>query len=625
MPPWFEIKNKSESEPVEILIYDQIGKDWWDGSGVQASHFAEALKEIPKDRELVVAINSPGGNVWDGLAIYHQLKARAGKVTTRVDGLAASIASIIALAGDDIQIPANALYMIHDPSGVCMGTAEEMAKMSAELDKHADVLAGIYADKTGDTPERMRAMMRDETWMTGAEAVANKFANTLTDEIALSASATQDAWRRRFVPKAQALLKQQPKTEKTKMEIEPKAIEPKVDRTAEELKAVKAQLKAERDARITARLDNVIAKNPSLDREEWLPVVLDNESVLDNLAKIEAPKAGIDPVRQKIENLGNKLVEEFDAMKPGAERKRFAVANHSDLLSHNEDLIAKRGPRNANTMAAGLVTDYLHDALVVVATNKLSPLNAFSTMFSADPMKPRATVQVPKSTSGSTVQTNPSNFESGDGQVDAIAVTVNQKSVSFHVTNTELQQGYQLAQLAEKNAHALADSISDIWTALLDATTYATPLVIGTAANFDSADLAPIYAAAKNYNRKNLILDGGHLAYLLPTDRDKFRIGEAGAYGFDGIFEQNRYTSAQTNTAGFICSPDAIAFASGLPINGARVSTRRVSSVTLDQLGLSVATCEWDSDSTREQWASYDVMIGAADGDTTQAEVLTTA
>ena len=479
MPTWFEIKNKSESEPVEILIYDQIGKDWWDGSGVQASHFAEALKEIPKDRELVVAINSPGGNVWDGLAIYHQLKARAGKVTTRVDGLAASIASIIALAGDDIQIPANALYMIHDPSGVCMGTAEEMAKMSAELDKHADVLAGIYADKTGDTPERMRAMMRDETWMTGAEAVANKFADTLTDEIALSASATQDAWRKRFVPKAQALPKPQPKTEKTKMEIEPKAIEPKVDRTAEELKAVKAQLKAERDARITARLDNVIAKNPSLDREEWLPVVLDNESVLDNLAKIEAPKAGIDPVRQKIENLGNKLVEEFDAMKPGAERKRFAVANHSDLLSHNDDLIAKRGPRNANTMAAGLVTDYLHDALVVVATNKLSPLNAFSTMFSADPMKPRATVQVPKSTSGSTVQTNPSNFESGDGQVDAIAVTVNQKSVSFHVTNTELQQGYQLAQLAEKNAHALADSISDIWTALLDATTYATPLVIG--------------------------------------------------------------------------------------------------------------------------------------------------
>jgi ATP-dependent protease ClpP protease subunit len=635
MSKWFEVKNKAESEPVEILIYDQIGKDWWDGSGVQAKDFAAALKDIPKDREIVVAINSPGGNVWDGLAIYNQLKLRGEKVTTRVDGLAASIASIIALAGHDVQIPANGLFMIHDPSGMCMGTADEMEQMAAELDKHADVLAGIYSQKTGRTAAEMREMMRAETWMTGSEAVEGKFADTVTDEIAFSANASTEAWRERFAPKGRALPKQKkPDTNpvsqlKDKMpEEKTPSLEPKVDRNAEELKAVKAQLAAERTARISARLDNVIAKNPALDREEWLPVVLDNESVLDNLAKIEAPTVGVSPLKNPaIENLGNKLVEDYSAMKPGADRKSFAIQNHSELMERNGDLIAKRqrAPQAANTMASGLVTDYLQDALVVVASNKLAPMAAFSRSFGVDPIKPRATVQVPKATSGSTVQTNPSNFESGDGQVDAISVTVNQKSVSFHVTNTELQQGYALAQLAEKNAHQLADAISDVWTPLLDATTYSSAITIGTAANFDTADLPQIYAAAKNYNRKNLILDGGHLAYLLPQDKDYFRIGEAGAYGFDGIWEQNRWTTAQTNTVGFICSPDAIAIAAGIPLNTVTTSTRRMGVTTMENLGLSVATCEWDSDSTREQWASYDIMIGAADGDTTQANVLISA
>lgn len=629
MPKWLEIKNKAEStEPVEILIYDQIGKDWWDGSGVQANHFAEALKEIPKDREITVAINSPGGNVWDGLAIYHQLKARGDKVTTRVDGLAASIASIIALAGHEVQIPANALFMIHDPSGVCMGTAEEMEKMAAELDKHADVLAGIYAEKTGRSADDMRALMRDETWFTGEEAVTSGFADQVTDEISLSASASKATWRERFAPQAQALPKPKPeKKASPKMENPtPAPVEPKADRNADKIVSLEKQLKAEREARISARLDNIVAKNPTIDKAEWLPVAVENESVLDNLAKFEAPVVGTAPL-PNVSEVKHVLVDSYEKLKPGAERQRFAVENHAELLNANKDLLAKRqqSPRAANTMAAGLVTDYLQNALVVVATNKLAPMGAFSRSFGVDPIKPRATVQVPKATSGSTVQTNPTNFESGDGQVDAIEVTVNQKSVSFHVTNTELQQGYALAQLAEKNAHVLADAISDVWTPLLDDTTYASAITIGTAANFDTADLPQIYAEAKDYNRKNLILDGGHLAYLLPQDKDKFRIGESGAYGFDGIWEQNRWTTAQTNTAGFICSPDAIAIAAGLPLNTVTTSTRRMGVVTLDQLGLSVATCEWDSDATREQWASYDIMIGAADGDTTQANVLITA
>ena len=625
MPQWLTVNNKADTEPVEILIYDQIGKDWFDGSGVQANEFAAALKEIPKDREIVVAINSPGGNVWDGLAIYHQLKARGEKVTTRVDGLAASIASIIALAGHDVQIPANALYMIHDPSGVCMGTAKDMETMAAELDKHADVLAGIYAAKTGGRAEDMRALMRAETWMTGEEAQSGGFADTLTDEISLSATADKQQWRERFAPMARALPTKTRPEKQPKMENATPPVEPKIDRNAEHIAKLEKQLAAERTARITASLDGIIAKNPSLDRAEWLPVALKDESVLANLAKIEAPQAGAAPIAGRVEVIGNPLIEKYDAMAPGEARKNFAIVNHAALMSAEKDLVAKRSPRAANTVAAGLVTDYLQNAIVVVGTNKLAPLTAFSNSFSVDPMKPRATVQVPKGVSGSTTLTNPTNYESGDGEIGAISVTVTEYSQPFHVTSTQIQQGYQLSQLATKNAHALANKLSDAWTALLDATTYASAITIGAASSFDSADLPQIYAAAKNYDQKNLVLDGGHLAYLLPTDREKFRLGESGAYGFDKIVEQNRWTGAQTNTAGFICSPDAIAIAAGMPLDSRRTSTRRQSVTTLEQLGLSIGICEWDSDATRAQWASYDIMFGVGDGDTTDANVLITA
>jgi HK97 family phage major capsid protein/ATP-dependent Clp endopeptidase proteolytic subunit ClpP len=191
-PGWLQIRNAEDTtQPVEILIYDQIGKDWYDNSGVQAAAFAEALKEIPFNREIVIALNSPGGNVWDGLAIYHQLKARAGKVVCRVDGVAASIASVIALAGRELQMPESAMLMIHNPYGFVMGGAEEMRKMADALDKNRDMLAQIYASKTGKGLDDIRQMMAAETWMTGTEAKANGFCDTCTEEQQMAASAAQ--------------------------------------------------------------------------------------------------------------------------------------------------------------------------------------------------------------------------------------------------------------------------------------------------------------------------------------------------------------------------------------------------------------------------------------------------
>lgn len=185
---WFTVKNEAGAESAEILIYDQIGRDWYSEDGVTAKDFNEALAAIPQNRKITVRINSPGGNVWDGLAIYHMLRARKSMVTCRVDGLAGSIASIIALGGGSCVMPKNALMMIHEPSTLCAGDSAEMRRCAALLDQHAEVLASVYAEKSGQSAETMRDKMRAETWMTGEDAKKLGLCDTCEEnEVALTA------------------------------------------------------------------------------------------------------------------------------------------------------------------------------------------------------------------------------------------------------------------------------------------------------------------------------------------------------------------------------------------------------------------------------------------------------
>ena len=152
----------SVHEPAVLQIFDQIGEDWFGGSGISAKAFSDALQSVGPG-PLVVEINSPGGNVWDGLTIYNMLRGRQAPVTTRVVGIAASIASIIALAGDSIEMAEASLFMIHDPSGMVAGTSDDMRKMANALDQHAEILAGIYTKRTGKTSTQIRAAMTAET------------------------------------------------------------------------------------------------------------------------------------------------------------------------------------------------------------------------------------------------------------------------------------------------------------------------------------------------------------------------------------------------------------------------------------------------------------------------------
>ncbi len=179
MSTWFDIKAKAEAE-ADVFLYDEIG-----GFGVNARDFISQIRASGA-KKINLRINSPGGSVFDGLAIYNFLKEQ--DVTVQVDGLAASIASIIAMAGKEVRIASNGFLMIHNPWGGAMGDSEEMRQTADLLDKIRDSLVGTYAKKTGKDAETIKRWMDEETWFSAEEAKENGFVDMITDEVSFSAS-----------------------------------------------------------------------------------------------------------------------------------------------------------------------------------------------------------------------------------------------------------------------------------------------------------------------------------------------------------------------------------------------------------------------------------------------------
>ncbi|NIZ11079.1 head maturation protease, ClpP-related [Pseudooceanicola sp. HF7] len=159
----------------ELLLYGVVGDDFW-GDGFTASEVIGALAEVGRDTDITVRINSGGGYTDDGIAIYNALTSHRGAVAVVVDAIAASAASVIAMAGDTITMRAGALMMIHDPAMMTWGNAGDHEKSTEQLNKLADLMADIYAERSGDDPDDIRSEMKDELWLTGAEAVERGFA-----------------------------------------------------------------------------------------------------------------------------------------------------------------------------------------------------------------------------------------------------------------------------------------------------------------------------------------------------------------------------------------------------------------------------------------------------------------
>jgi ATP-dependent protease ClpP protease subunit len=192
----FRIENTSATK-AEIIIYAGIGQDFWDdGSMISAKNFSDELKKIDASvNEIVVRINSPGGDVFDGMAIYNRLKQHKAKKTVYIDGLAASIASIIALAGDDIFIGEGALYMIHLPWTFAYGNRMELDNTVNRLMDVEEQITGIYAKKTGLDRSEIKALLEAETWMDAEEAIEKGFVTSkVEDSVPIAASAIGSKW-----------------------------------------------------------------------------------------------------------------------------------------------------------------------------------------------------------------------------------------------------------------------------------------------------------------------------------------------------------------------------------------------------------------------------------------------
>lgn len=182
----YRMLNKG-SDRGEIWLYGIIGMDWF-GDGVTAKQFADDLKKLGKVATIDLRINSDGGVVTDARAMYNLLVEHPAKVVTHIDGIAASAASFVAMAGEEIEIAEGGFVMIHNARGVTVGEAEDHERMAGVLRQVNQTIVDTYVARTKQDDKKIKKWMADETWFTGKEAVANGFADKIVENLKVAAS-----------------------------------------------------------------------------------------------------------------------------------------------------------------------------------------------------------------------------------------------------------------------------------------------------------------------------------------------------------------------------------------------------------------------------------------------------
>jgi ATP-dependent Clp protease protease subunit len=181
-----EKTNKS----ADIYLYDIIGDSW---DGTTAKQFATDLKALGAVETLNIFINSPGGSVFDGVAIYNTLIRHRAQKKVMIDGLAGSIASVVAMAGDTIEIAKNGMVMIHNPWAIMMGNAADFRREADVLDQIGATILLTYVDRTNTKEAQIKEWMDAETWLSAEEAVAAGFADSVSERELQVAALTQNA------------------------------------------------------------------------------------------------------------------------------------------------------------------------------------------------------------------------------------------------------------------------------------------------------------------------------------------------------------------------------------------------------------------------------------------------
>jgi ATP-dependent Clp protease protease subunit len=181
----YSVKAKGKGE-ADILIYEDVGAGWF--GGVTAKQFSEDLKALGNVATINLRIASLGGDVNEGLAIYRRLVDHSARIVTHIDGWAASIASVIAMSGDEIRISEAGAVMIHDAAAIAFGGADEFRAIADRLDATTGAIADVYVARTKNKADQVREWMSAETWFYGREAVDAGFAETVVENLQVAAS-----------------------------------------------------------------------------------------------------------------------------------------------------------------------------------------------------------------------------------------------------------------------------------------------------------------------------------------------------------------------------------------------------------------------------------------------------
>lgn len=340
MRPCFKfIPAASAEAPAVLSIYDEIG--FW---GVQAKDFISELSGITA-KVVNVEINSPGGDVFAGLAIYNALKSSGKEIVVKVMGVAASAASLIAMAGDKIIMPKNTFMMVHNPWSFAMGNADELRDTADTLDKIGASLQATYVSRTGQSEDKIKELLSKDTWLTADESLELGFATEVVDDIKAMAVFDMDRAELpeavRAVFRAAALPPEDEPAEDTADEDDASA-DPMAEQIEARAKAagleayasvfaLGATTLAEAETRITAAREIVALCKVAGRPDDAAPAIQANKSVADVRASLIAAKAAAD--------------EHTDTSKPnqvGTQASSSGVSPQKVWNSHNAQA-AKKG------------------------------------------------------------------------------------------------------------------------------------------------------------------------------------------------------------------------------------------------------------------------------------------
>jgi ATP-dependent Clp endopeptidase proteolytic subunit ClpP len=343
-PTWYAIQstaNGQAEDGVEISIYDEIGF-----GGTSAKDFVADVRKL-KGQHIHLRINSVGGSVIEGAAIYNALRRHKGGLTVHVDGLAASMASVIAMAGEEVLIADNAMMMVHNPWSMAMGDADDLRKEADVLDKLKGTLVNAYVRKTGRERAEIENLMDEETWMDAVQAVDFGFADDIEEGIEVAASITPETARARFDKFSNSMRK------------------PAKSHKAEE--AAPAEVVAEP---VVEQPVSDVAVDIS---EENMNAEL--QAKVDALQADLAAKAEADTVRAQADELTAKEVE---SLKSEVERLAAEVASKDEEIS-----ALRAASKSAGEQAAAIVAGVGVDA-TITERPELNPAQVFASLQGTD-------------------------------------------------------------------------------------------------------------------------------------------------------------------------------------------------------------------------------------------------